>query len=204
VAGGVYALVEYANLAPGTDPDERLMPSDILNAVVGILQLLMAIFLGVIFLRWIFRVNKNLHILSAERMAFTPGWSVGWYFIPFGNLFKPYQAMKEIWSVAHRGTSNYDPILTRWWCLWLLSNLLGRVAFRLAFRAKDVGGYIHSAVAYIISDALDIFLSVAALTLVAAIAQAYATNYSEQDSILNPHSGAGGHPGLTGHPQLPG
>jgi len=64
----------------------------------GCVYFLLAIFLGVIFLRWIYRTNKNLHVLSSEHMTFSPGWSLGWYFIPVANLFKPYQAMKEIWT----------------------------------------------------------------------------------------------------------
>jgi Domain of unknown function (DUF4328) len=33
-------------------------------------------------------------------MAFSPGWAVGFYFIPVVALWKPFLAMKEIWSAS--------------------------------------------------------------------------------------------------------
>jgi hypothetical protein len=185
VLAGIYGWIEYSRLDPNVDPDETLLASDIANLVVGLLQFLLAIFLGVTFLRWIYRANKNLHVLSSEPMTFTPGWSVGWYFIPIANLYKPYQAMKEIWSVAHRGAVGSGSLLGWWWTLWIVSNFLGRIALRLALRAKDAQGYAYSAAANVFSDALDVALNVVALMLVTAIAKAYAANYVEPAASPN-------------------
>src|ERR1043166_6019302 len=90
VVAGIYGYIEYATLAPGVDPTETLLPSDVLNAVLGVIQVSFFIFLGITFLRWIHRANKNLHCLSTEVMRLSPGWAIGWYFIPVANLFKPY------------------------------------------------------------------------------------------------------------------
>ena len=185
VVGDIYSWYEYSNLAQGVDASETLLPSDILNMVVGLIQVLLAIFLGVTFLRWIHRANKNLHVLSSEPMKFSPGWSVGWYFIPIAHLFKPYQAMKEIWMVAHRGTPSGSSILGWWWFLWIVSNFLGRLTMKLALKAEDAQSYTISAVADAASDGIDIVLNVVALILVTVIARAYCMNFVEPDSPAN-------------------
>jgi Domain of unknown function (DUF4328) len=89
VVAGVYGWVEYSNPGPDVDASQTLLHSDITNSLTGLAQLFMTLFIGVTFLRWIFRASKNLHVLSSEPMAFTPGWAVGWFFIPFANLYKP-------------------------------------------------------------------------------------------------------------------
>ena len=61
----------------------------------------------VLVLMWIHRANYNAHQLGAAEMKFTPGWAIGWYFIPIAMLWKPYQAMKEIWQAS------FNP--SRWW-----------------------------------------------------------------------------------------
>lgn len=201
VVGDIYSWYEYSNLAPGLDASETFLSSDILNMLVGIIQVLLAIFLGVTFLRWIYRANKNLHVLSSQPMMFTPGWSVGWYFIPIANLFKPYQAMKEIWTVAHRRTPSAGSLLGWWWFLWIVSNFLGRLCMKLALRAEDAQSYTSSAVADAVSDGIDIVLNVVALVLVTVIARAYGTNYVEPCAA--PNGGPSkqlGNLGVTGGP----
>ena len=185
VIADVYGWFEYSNLAPSVDASETFLPSDGVNLLLGLIQLLLAIFLGVTFLRWIYRANRNLHVLSSEPMAFSPGWAVGWYFIPIANLFKPYQAMKEIWTVAHKGTPGGVSILGWWWFLWIVSNVLSRLTLKLALRAEDTQSYTNSAIADAVSDGIDIILNVVALVLVTVIARAYCVNYVEPCAAPN-------------------
>jgi hypothetical protein len=118
-------------------------------------------------------------------MTFSPGWSIGWYFIPIANFIKPYQAMKEIWQVAHRGRPGPSSIVGGWWILWIVSNFLGRLTMKLALKAADAQSYTTSAVADAISDGIDIILNVVALMLVTAIARAYCVYYVEPVAASN-------------------
>ena len=34
-------------------------------------------------------------------MTFTPGWIAGWFFVPIMNLFRPYEAVKELYGERH-------------------------------------------------------------------------------------------------------
>lgn len=89
--------------------------------------------------------------------------------------------------MAHRGTSTHSSLLTWWWCLWLLSNYVGRVAMKLTLRADTAPARAQSAAAYVASDAVDIALNVVALMLVTAIAKAYSSNYVEEP--VSPNAG---------------
>jgi hypothetical protein len=182
IFAGFYEYNSYANLPSGIDPTKTLLPSDILIGIVGLTQFIFFIILGITFLRWIYRTNKNLHILSGEQMTFTPGWSVGWYFIPIANLFKPKQAMKEIWKVSHKNESTTHAILGWWWFFWIVSNFINSISFKLAKRAEYS---VASTISFIVSDGIDLILNIVALMLVTRIGRAYSKNFIEQGAALD-------------------
>jgi Domain of unknown function (DUF4328) len=168
---GLCRWYSYTNLPAGAGSNEILFPSDRVVAIVGLVQFVFFVILGITFLRWIYRINKNLRALSGEQMKFTPGWAVGWYFIPIANLFKPYQAMKEIWRISHKNEPpTYSP-LGWWWFLWIVSILVGRLAFRTVMQAGDSGNDI--ALIYILSDGIDVILNIVGLMVVTRIWNAY-------------------------------
>lgn len=177
----IYDLYTYANLPAGFAAEETLLPTDVISFVMGIAQLLLGIITVITMFRWIHRAIKNLRVFSKQvPITFTPGWAVGWFFVPLANLSKPYQVMKEIWLASHQNPIAPHGLVNWWWGLTLLSNSLGRVAGRLALRADDVSGYTASAVAYVFSDGLDVLLSVVTLSLVTRIGSAYSTNIVEK------------------------
>lgn len=197
VLTGFYDYYSYTNIPAGLDPNETMLPSDAVTGIVGLIQFVLFILLCIYFLRWIYRTNKNLGAYSGEQMSFTPGWSVGWYFIPIANLFKPYQAMKELWNVSHNKESADYVILGWWWFLWILSNFLGRLAFKIVMRADDAEGYILSAVAYIASDGIDVALNIVSLMLVTRIGAAYSRNIVEPAGAPNGGSATAPPPSVT-------
>jgi len=78
---------------------------------------------AVLVLVWIHRANYNARALGATGLKMTPGWAVGWYFVPIAWFWKPYQAMKEIWQASidpkHWWRQGGSPLLSWWWGLWL-------------------------------------------------------------------------------------
>ena len=97
------------------------------NNVFSIINLIVHTVLGVMVLTWTYRANYNARQIGATEMVFTPGWSIGWYFIPIANFWKPYNAMIEIWKASSNPQSwQSQPtpvLLTWWWSLWIGSNL---------------------------------------------------------------------------------
>ena len=55
-----------------------------------------ALLAGLFFLMWVYAAHKNLPALGTPHPKFTPGWAVGWFFIPIMNFFKPCQAIMEL------------------------------------------------------------------------------------------------------------
>ena len=84
---------------------------------------------------WIHRAHSNLQDAGIE-LETSPGWAVGWYFIPIANLFKPFQAMRELWTESHGAQDSYaaeaPSTLGIWWGCWIIGNILGNVSTRMS------------------------------------------------------------------------
>jgi len=76
---------------------------------------------------WIHRAHANLVIADRGGLEYTPGWAIGWFAVPIANLFKPFQAMRELWNASEGALDRYDDAATGllwvWWFGWLLSNV---------------------------------------------------------------------------------
>jgi hypothetical protein len=147
--------------------------NDLRQQIVAGLRFVIFVVLIVLFCIWIYRANHNARQLGAADMQFSPGWAVGWYFIPIANLWKPYQAMREIWQVsanpAHWQQQPRGSILPLWWTFFLLSGFLGNASFRLSLRAKTLPDLILAGTVSAASDAVDIVSTAIALVLVTQI-----------------------------------
>jgi hypothetical protein len=165
-----YALLKSAETGQIT-LDDVYDQSLVQLALVGLPQLVVTVASFVLIAMWIYRVAWNARVFAGARnMDFTPGWSVGWYFVPFVNLWKPYQAMKEVWR-ASANPSQMDRTsvswwLPLWWLLWLANNIVGNYAGRAAWRADTVSEEIDSALASITADAINIPLCLVFLLIV--------------------------------------
>ncbi len=89
---------------------------------------------GIAFLFWTYRVAENLRSLGVERQEYTPGWACGYYFVPILNLFRPIQAVSEIWKGSDPARLTGDKhaiqsewILGLWWMLHIVSLVSDRV-----------------------------------------------------------------------------
>lgn len=170
---GVLRDIQDGNFAAEAEMMQAAEASDARQRIVGILQLLLYVGSGIWILRWIYVACSNARSLAAGPMEFSPGWSVGWYFIPFLSLWKPYQAMKEIWRVsANPGNPDIGAdsgLLPLWWTLYLVASLSGNAALRLSLRAEGVGQLLATNVMTQISDVVDIPLAIVFMVMVRRI-----------------------------------
>jgi hypothetical protein len=164
------ALLGSSNLTQTTGA-----ANDARQQIIAIIYMLVYFTTAIVFLTWINRANKNCHGFTTG-MEFTSGWSVGWYFVPFANLLKPFQVMNEIWRVSHdpsRWKTLATPGLLRWWwALWLISNFLGQASFRMSMKAKTVDALQASTTVSILSSGFDIPLCIVAAVMVGKILKA--------------------------------
>lgn len=170
---GVYTSQEQA-VADGEASDQR-------QQIVALIYLAVFIVSGFFILRWIHRANYNARQLGAKDMEFTPGWSIGYYFIPILTLWKPFQAMKEIWKASHNPdnwtTEKAGSILGLWWFLWLVTNMLGQAVFRMSTGAEELQELVNLNIITQVSDALAIPLALVTLSIINSIYQAQSVAY---------------------------
>ncbi len=76
---------------------------------IGLLQILLFNLTIICFLGWLHRAYRNLEIFGKNNNRFSPGWAVGWWFIPVANIFRPFQIMDELWQ----NSLNISPAETR-------------------------------------------------------------------------------------------
>jgi hypothetical protein len=100
---------------------------------------------------WIYRVNKNVHAMGMKYLDYTPGWSVGWWFIPIANLWKPYSALAETWRASlpdHDRTTwtaaRTPGILLAWWLIAWIGTILSRIGSKLEDNGEVVEDFITS------------------------------------------------------------
>jgi hypothetical protein len=95
----------------------------------------LALMTAVAFLVWLHRASENLPAFRSEPLEFTPGQAVGSFFIPFINLIRPYEVMREVWQASDPGVSPRSSATFRnaetsrlvivWWLLFLVRNVPG-------------------------------------------------------------------------------
>ncbi|HET7332732.1 DUF4328 domain-containing protein [Dyella sp.] len=129
----------------------------------------------VLFAMWIYRAASNTRALGAKDMTFTPGWAVGYYFVPILNWWYPYQAMKEIWKASKAPdaweAAKRGSVLPWWWLFYLLSGLFGYVVYMVASAAHDIDDLRVALVLMVISSVLSVTSTAIAVVLVRQVHQ---------------------------------
>ncbi len=147
----------------------------IASGIFGIVQLISLIVSVVFMSRWTFRAMKNLHTVRDPGVTMSPGWAVGWYFIPFANLWKPLSGMMQIWrgSMAQAGESErVRPVVGWWWATWLASNFLANIGVRLGGWTGDGQAYYESLWVNCAGSAVSIICSILMLKVTRRVTDA--------------------------------
>lgn len=177
----LYAIKELSFQSEG-EIRAAAQASDRNMMIMGALQLVVGIASVILWFVWVFRSNKLARALGASSMKYSPGWSVGWFFVPIMNLFKPYFAMKEIY-LATMDPKSFDTeqevedqpeslnILKLWWLVYLVDSWLGRFAFRQTMRADTIDELIAANSWMTASDAVTIVGSLATIWVVREFSQ---------------------------------
>jgi hypothetical protein len=146
----------------------------------------------VLFLIWEYRSFNNLSALKAKNLEFSPGWAVGWWFIPFANLVKPFQAVRELWnesdpdfdeetSFLHTAAGTPE-IIGFWWAAFLISGFVGRIADKLVDARGEPSQYFP--VVLIIGSIFQLAASILIILIVKGVTD-------RQEQRFNKLSGTG-------------
>ena len=150
------------------------------NSMDGLAVLLFAMQFptAIAFLMWIYRASNNLESLGAHGQRFSPGWAVGWWFVPIMLLFRPYQVTAEIW----RGSTDtqllssdgwqdrpVSPLLALWWWIWIVARIANLVLNVAEIPDDGVSDFL---IIWVLSDVLWISAAVLAIVIVYRISRA--------------------------------
>jgi len=151
-------------------------PLPVALSIVGlfaIIEIPLRVITVVVFLIWLYRAYSNLSPLNARNLEFSPGWAVGWWFIPFANLVKPFQVVREVYNES---SADFDPDsgfttmppgtpleIGAWWATFIVSGFLYRLSDKLFGNGETPASEYFATV----------FLAGALCSTVAAVLAAY-------------------------------
>ncbi len=164
----LHELSLVARLVPDEGWERAIARSD----WVGVMTLLVFVATGIVWLVWQHHAQVNIAAASPSDLRFTPGWAVGWWFIPIANLWKPFQTVRELWAESHawggHGGLSRWPVIW-WWLLWVGSNLMAIWASSLFEEVNRLADFRRAEFVELAADALTIGAAVLAITIVRSI-----------------------------------
>ncbi|MEZ6241595.1 MAG: DUF4328 domain-containing protein [Phycisphaerales bacterium] len=139
LVGGLIAM-RGVGVFGGTRDNDIISLSMLVYGLAALAQILVFVPTVVLFCIWTFRSAVNARTLGARGFRITPGWAVGWYFIPVATLWMPFKAMSEIWRASIHPIKGDDRtawrnapvgvLLQAWWTSWVLGTLVTNIASR--------------------------------------------------------------------------
>jgi uncharacterized protein DUF4328 len=185
IVSGLLQVELLSRAATGGISDAEAAANDSRQQLIGVLQVLLLLGTAVAFLMWFHRTHKNLPSLGGRELRYTPGWAVGGFFVPFLNLVRPLQVMREVWhssdpsglqrdevfgSSSTRNQLRTPPLVGWWWALFVVTGLLGNITTRMAFAPNQTLEKLQTlSFLLVISDVLELPNVLVAIRLVSRI-----------------------------------
>jgi len=116
----------------GNETFNAAKQADDLFGTVSLIFLVLLAATGVVFINWMWRSAHNNDALGRIRPRYSPGWSIGGWFIPFVNLVIPVRVMHDLWQGSDLETSGHtdwrrlrrSPLVGWWWGCYIAGGLL--------------------------------------------------------------------------------
>ena len=115
------------------DAHGRAEDADAFVGIVTILLLVLGITIFVLLIIWMWRLAKNAELLGRSQPRFTPGWTIGGWFIPLASLVIPVLVMQDLWRGSDPDSPRGDPqwrsrpgsaLVGWWWAFWVAEQVL--------------------------------------------------------------------------------
>lgn len=178
--GAIGVGILFSLLSILSDLSDLSGGSELVGAILGLGALVGGIIhiVGVVsFLIWLHRASRIVHAIALNDEGtvvptITPGWAVGWWFVPFANLIKPLHVMKELWAWSEPNPADRpgvsDPRLGTWWGLWMASNIASNASVRLTLKSDMVEA---SAIVDLIAQGLSIGAALLVIQVIRGLSQ---------------------------------
>jgi hypothetical protein len=172
---------------PGADEDFFELLEDVENAddvVVGgtVFQGLATAACAGMFIWWLRRATCNVPALGAAGQEFSPGWAIGWWFIPFANLVQPVRVVNQAWRASDPGAirsgdayawkrAPVGGIVMAWWLVWLGASLAGGILNNVYDQAEDIDVLENASMALVVVQVATIGAAILAALVVRSLTQ---------------------------------
>jgi len=126
---------------------------------------------------FVYGAARNIERSNAKGLLVSAGWAVGWSFVPFANLYKPYSVMGQIWKASHdpaRGAVEKPGYMLLWWIPYIVGNAVSRITQRVSEGSEDPEQIISLGWIEAGASALSILAGVVLIAIVRQVTRAQA------------------------------
>jgi hypothetical protein len=129
-------------------------------------------------LLWIFRTHRNAALFQSAEPSITPGWALGWFFVPIANLWMPYRAMRQLWLAStvpnveasrSMAETRSTGLVALWWFLVVFNGLFAILSVRLGIMLVDSLA-LYATLQFFFA-ALDVAIPISLSAIVATVAR---------------------------------
>jgi hypothetical protein len=175
VAANMLTIVTDLGALPllddATDID-ALRRFDSITATMGLVELLAMIAAAVFFIRWFNGLHRSLDDIRPGVRRHATWWSIGGWFIPIMNLFRPKQILDDMIRCSDRDALTQPWWAPTWWGLWLIGSFGGNIAGRAFFNADTLDALHSATIVDAVSSAILAAGGVVAIVLVRELTSA--------------------------------
>jgi hypothetical protein len=138
-----------------------------LNALLVLGLVVCTVLTAILFLRWLYLVVKTVKVLGLDP-GVSPGWAVGWWFVPLANLWDPYLLVRGLWR-SLGGSRAGTAAISAWWTAWVLGGISLLISERMFWGVEVAPLSITSAL--LAAFVTEVLFLIAALLCIRVIAQ---------------------------------
>ncbi|WP_426754183.1 DUF4328 domain-containing protein [Myxococcus sp. Y35] len=171
------------NLEGGTTPSmEDAQTFDSTNALLATLTLLVMVTTVVSYLRWLHLSVKTARALGV--FSETPGSAMWAWFIPFYNLVRPYEIVRDLW-LNLGGAPAQKSLLKGWWAAWLISNGVSNVSGSMLSKVATTPSLLPMAlIGGLAAELLSVLAAVLCIRVIADIESMLAGRRADLSALI--------------------
>ncbi|WP_326767345.1 DUF4328 domain-containing protein [Streptomyces sp. NBC_01591] len=146
--------------------------ADNLYGSASVLQTLVYLATGVVFIIWFRRVRLNAEVFDPSMQSMRPGWAVGAWFIPIANWVLPRRIAGGIWTASAQTNTDGSwrtvpaTLMNLWWGAWVCSQIISQYTARRYWVAEQPQEILDTTGLLMVTDVFDIVAAVLAILFV--------------------------------------
>ena len=172
----ISAYFAYQTYSADIITQDDLDTTDLREGIVALLTLIAFVVAVVMFIRWFRRAYTNLPALGATNLRYESWWTIGSWFIPIVNLFRPKQIANDIWRGSDPSRrpdeqpnwegAHVPALFQWWWAFYLIGTWMDNISFRAELAADDLDGYKRAAAVTMVVGAVEVVGGILAVLVV--------------------------------------